>query len=97
MSTQPPLPISRREAHAECWSEIEVEAAMDARQWERRRVLMELLANPPKAGALVVELAARRKGEGAVVKAGDRGAVPALLSGFDRIRVRQQRPGRQMT
>ena len=39
---------------------VALKAAVDAGQWERVRVLTELLANPPK-GAVVVELATRRK------------------------------------
>jgi hypothetical protein len=39
---------------------VALKAAVDAGQWERVRVLTELLANPPR-GAGVVELAARRK------------------------------------
>jgi len=41
---------------------LALKAAVDAGQWERVRVLTELLANPPK-GAVVVELAGRRKAE----------------------------------
>lgn len=39
-----------------------LKAAVEAGQWERVRVLTELLARPPKAGT-VVELVPRRKGE----------------------------------
>jgi hypothetical protein len=39
---------------------VALKAAVDAGQWERVRVLTELLATPPK-GAAVVELATRRK------------------------------------
>jgi hypothetical protein len=39
---------------------VALKAAVDAGQWDRVRVLTELLATPPKAGA-VVELVGRRK------------------------------------
>jgi hypothetical protein len=42
---------------------VALKAAVDAGQWERVRVLTELLATPPKAAA-VVELATRRKSRG---------------------------------
>jgi hypothetical protein len=39
---------------------VALKAAVDAGQWERVRGLTEMLANPPKAAA-VVELVGRRK------------------------------------
>ena len=39
---------------------LALKAAVDAGQWERVRGLTEMLANPPKAAA-VVELVGRRK------------------------------------
>ena len=41
---------------------VALKAVVDAGQWERVRGLTEMLATPPKAGA-VVELAARRKSQ----------------------------------
>ena len=39
---------------------VALKAAVDAGQWERVRVLTELLATPPKAGT-AVDLVGRRK------------------------------------
>ncbi len=40
---------------------VALKAAVDAGQWDRVRGLTEMLANPPKGAAPVVELATRRK------------------------------------
>jgi hypothetical protein len=40
---------------------VALKAAVDAGQWERVRVLTELLASAPKGAAPVVELVTRRR------------------------------------
>ena len=42
---------------------VALKAAVDAGQWERVRVLTELLANPPKGGTVVDLAERRRRGE----------------------------------